>query len=96
MERINLLRSDLLKLKILKELLDKKDHTPSELSIKLNTNGTTLLRNSKFLELFDLIEIDVKKTKGINYFIKITQKGIKWYNEHKEFVEKVLKKSVKN
>lgn len=91
MEKLDFLRSDILKFKILKELLDKKDHTPSELSIKLNTNGTTLLRNGKLLELFDLIEIDVKKTKGINYFLKITQKGISWYSDHRELLKEIFK-----
>lgn len=91
MEKLDFLRSDILKFKILKELLDKKDHTPSELSIKLNTNGTTLLRNGKLLELFDLIEIDVKKTKGINYFLKITQKGINWYSDHRELLKEIFK-----
>lgn len=75
MEKITYLVSDILKLKILKKLQDKKFHTPSELSIKINTNGTTLLRNCKFLELLKLVEIDVKKTKGINYFLKITEIG---------------------
>lgn len=75
MEKITYLVSDILKLKILNKLQDKKFHTPSELSIKINTNGTTLLRNCKFLKFLELIEIDVKKTKGINYFLKITEKG---------------------
>ncbi len=86
MEKIEFLRSDVLKLKVLKELFDKKDHTPSELSKKLNTNGTTLLRNCKLLELFSLIEIDVKKTKGINYFLKITEKGSSWYNANRNIL----------
>lgn len=92
MEKVKYLRSDILKFKILKELFDKKDHTPSELSLKLNTNGTTLLRNGKSLELFNLIEIDVKKTKGIKYFLKITQEGINWYNKNRYFVEELLNK----
>ena len=75
MEKITYLVSDILKFKILKNLQDKKFHTPSELSLKLNTNGTTLLRNCKFLEFLKLVEIDVKKTKGINYFLKITESG---------------------
>ncbi|KKL54620.1 hypothetical protein LCGC14_2263600 [marine sediment metagenome] len=86
MEKIEFLRSDVLKIKVLKKLLDKKDHTPSELSTKLNTNGTTILRNCKLLELFNLIEIDVKKTKGINYFLKITEKGLSWYNANRNFL----------
>ena len=92
MENIEFLRSDILKFKIIKRLLDKKDHTPSELSLKLNTNGTTLLRNAKLLELFNLIEIDVKKTKGINYFLKITQEGIDWFNINSKFILELLKK----
>lgn len=92
MENIEFLRSDILKFKIIKHLLDKKDHTPSELSLKLNTNGTTLLRNGKLLELFNLIEIDVKKTKGINYFLKITQEGIDWFNINRKFILELLKK----
>jgi len=91
MEKIEFLRSDVLKFKVLKKLLDKRDHTPSELSTKLNTNGTTLLRNCKLLELFDLIEIDVKKTKGINYFLKITQKGSSWYSDNRIILEEILK-----
>ncbi len=86
MEEIEFLRSDLLKFRVLRELLDKKDHTPSELSLKLNTNGTTILRNAKVLQLFDLIEIDVKKTKGIYYFLKITQEGINWYNKNRQII----------
>ena len=91
MEKIEFLRSDVLKFKVLKKLLDKRDHTPSELSTKLKTNGTTLLRNCKLLELFDLIEIDVKKTKGINYFLKITQKGSSWYSDNRIILEEILK-----
>lgn len=92
MKSIDYLRSDILKFKIIKELLDKKDHSPSELSLKLNTNGTTLLRNAKLLQLFDLIEIDVKKTKGIYYFLKITQEGINWYNKNRQIIMELLKK----
>jgi len=92
MEDIEYLNSDLLKIKIFRELIDKKDHTPSELSIKLNTNGTTLLRNSKLLEIFNFIEIDVKRTKGINYFLKITQEGLNWYNKNRQIIQKIVKK----
>jgi len=91
MEGIDYLNSDILKLKIFRELLDKKDHTPSELSLKLNTNGTTLLRNSKLLELFNFVEIDVKRTKGINYFLKITQEGLNWYNKNRLIILELLK-----
>ena len=91
MERINYINSDILKLKIFRMLIDKKDHTPSELSLKLNTNGTTLLRNCKLLELFNFIEIDVKRTKGINYFLKITQEGLNWYNKNRTFILELLK-----
>lgn len=92
MKSINFLRSDILKFRIIKELLDKKDHTPSDLSLKLKTNGTTLLRNAKLLQLFDLIEIDVKKTKGIYYFLKITQEGINWYQKNRQIIVELLKK----
>jgi len=92
MESFKYLRSDILKLKIIKELLDKKDHSPSELSLKLNTNGSTLLRNCKFLELFNFVEIDVKRTKGINYFLKITQEGLNWYNKNRQIIRELLKK----
>ncbi len=92
MESIEYLRSDIIKLKIIKELLDKKDHTPSELSLKLNTNGTTLLRNCKLLELFNFIQIDVKRTKGIYYFLKLTQEGLNWYNKNRLIILELLKK----
>jgi DNA-binding MarR family transcriptional regulator len=92
MEEITILRSDLLKLRILKYLFDKKDHTPSELSIILNTNGNTLLRNSKFLELLGLIEIDLKKTNGNYYFLKITSFGYEFYQKNKEAINKLIEK----
>ena len=92
MERIDYINSDILKLKIFRMLTDKKDHTPSELSRKLNTNGTTLLRNCKLLESFNFIEIDVKRTKGINYFLKITQEGLNGYNKNRQIILELLKK----
>lgn len=91
MEKIEYLHSDILKIRILKGLMDNKYHTPSELSLKLNTNGTTLLRNSKFLELINFIEIDVKDTKSINYFLKITNKGRDWFNKFRELLLDIIK-----
>ena len=87
MENFEYLISDKLKLKVLIKLQDKKFHTPSELSIKLNTTGTTLLRNCKFLKLLNLIEIDVKKTKGINYFLKITERGSTILDNNQELLQ---------
>ncbi len=89
MEKITYLISDILKLKILYALQDKKFHTPSELSIKLNTNGTTLLRNCKFLKLLKLVEIDVKKTKGINYFLKLSEKGQDFVQDHPKILQDI-------
>ena len=91
MEKVQYIKSDILKFKILKKLLDKKNHTPSELAIEINTNGTTILRNCKILELLELIEIDVKKTKNINYYLKITEKGFDLFQKNREEIKKLIK-----
>jgi len=91
MENLTLLRSDLLKLQILFKLIDKNSHSPSELSILLNTNAKTILRNSKFLELLNLIEIDVKKTNKNYYFLTITNIGFSFYQKHKDSLIEMLR-----
>ncbi len=91
MEKVQYIKSDILKFKILKKLLDKENHTPSELAIGINTNGTTILRNCKILELLELIEIDVKKTTNINYYLKITIKGFDLFQKNREEIEKLIK-----
>jgi len=47
-ENKKLLKSDQLKIDIIKILLDEKYHTPSEMAIKLRTNSQTIIRNCYF------------------------------------------------
>ena len=70
----DLITSDVLKLRILRILKDQKPHTPSEIAIKLQTNGVTVLRNCKFLEIIGFISIDVIKTKRKMYVLKMERK----------------------
>jgi len=68
---LNITKSDFIKLKILKLLIDRKYHTPSEIAGSLGTNTKTVLSNCNFLKLLGIIEIDEKITKRTSYFIKL-------------------------
>lgn len=91
MEKLEYLTSDKLKIKILHLLIDKKSHSPSELSIELNTNAITILRNSKFLELLDFINIDVKETNKNYFYLKLTSKGYNFYQQNRDKIDNFLK-----
>lgn len=68
-----LIKSDLIKIKILDFLSDYKEHTPSEIANYLKTNTKTILNNCYFLKLMGIIQIDEKKTKRTNYYIKLKE-----------------------
>lgn len=79
-------KSDKIKMQILKILSDFKDHTPSEIALKLKTNGKTILSNCYFLKLMGFIEIDIKDTKTIRYYIRLKR------NSEKDTIGNILKK----
>lgn len=72
----NLLKSDQIKIEILKLLSDGNPHTPSELAISLRTNSKTIDKNSKFLELIGAIRIQEISTKRTVKYMRITSEGI--------------------
>lgn len=71
-----LLKSDQIKIEILKVLSDGNLHTPSELAITLRTNSKTIDGNSRFLELIDAIRIQEVSTKRTVKYMNITSEGI--------------------
>ncbi|MGD2248127.1 MAG: hypothetical protein PVF58_06945 [Candidatus Methanofastidiosia archaeon] len=71
----NLLKSDQIKIEILKILSDGNPHTPSEVAITLRTNSKTIDKNSKFLELIDAIRIQKITTKRTVKYMRITSEG---------------------
>lgn len=84
----NLLKSDQIKIEILKMLSDGNVHTPSEISIKLRTNSKTVGSNSRFLELIDAIQVQEITTKRKVMYINITKEGMNL----RQKIEKKLKK----
>lgn len=77
---MKLVKSDLLKIEILKTISDGKRYTVYSLSKKLKTGYDTLLPNCYFLELLRLIEVikvgkDESATGRAYYSIKITKRG---------------------
>lgn len=74
-ENEKLLKSDKLKVDIMKILLDEKYHTPSEIAIKLRTNSYTIMRNCYFLNLLGFIKIEMMETKQKITYIKLLDKG---------------------
>jgi hypothetical protein len=70
------LKSDQIKIEILKALSDGNIHTPSELAIMLRTNSKTIDGNSKFLELIGAIRIQEISTKRKVKYMNITGDGI--------------------
>lgn len=72
----DLLKSDLIKIEILKVLSDGDLHTPSELAITLRTNSKTIDGNSRFLELIGAIRIQEVSTKRTVKYLNITSDGI--------------------
>jgi hypothetical protein len=85
---MRLIKSDLVKLEILKTISDGKRYTMYSLSKKLKTGYDTLLPNCYFLELLKLIEVikvgkDESATGRAYYSIKITKRGVELLKELK-------------
>ncbi|MGC1121744.1 MAG: hypothetical protein WBA22_11690 [Candidatus Methanofastidiosia archaeon] len=72
----NLLKSDQIKIEILKLLSDGNLHTPSELAITLRTNSKTIDKNSEFLERIGAIRTQEISTKRKVKYMRITNEGI--------------------
>jgi DNA-binding MarR family transcriptional regulator len=70
------LKSDQIKIELLKLLSDGNPHTPSELAISLRTNSKTIEGNCKFLELIDAIKVQEILTKRKVRYITISREGI--------------------
>ena len=79
---IELVKSDIIKIKILKQLLDGKEVSFNYLRELLgNINFNSVERNCEFLKLLNFITIEEKIVKNKSrFYISITQKG-------KDFVE---------
>jgi hypothetical protein len=85
---MKLVKSDLLKINILKTIADGKRYTLYSLSKKVKTGYDTLLPNCYFLELLKLIEMlkvgkDESATGRAYYSIKITKRGKELLSELK-------------
>lgn len=70
------LKSDQIKIELLKLLSDGNPHTPSELAITLRTNSKTIEGNCRFLELIDAIKVQEIFTKRKVRYITISREGI--------------------
>ena len=66
-------KSDKIKIEIIKILSDFHEHTPSEIALRLQTNGKTILNNCNFLKLIGLVDIEKKVTKRTAYYIKLKE-----------------------
>jgi len=73
----NFTKSDKIKIEIIKILSDFREHTPSEIALRIKTNGKTILKNCNFLKLIGLVEIDIKETKRTTYYIRLKKDLIK-------------------
>jgi DNA-binding MarR family transcriptional regulator len=88
----NLLKSDKIKIEILKLLSDGNPHTPSELAIALRTNSKTIDKNSGFLELIGAIRIQEISTRRTVKYMRITNEGIALRRKVEERIEIVKRR----
>jgi len=77
------LKSDEIKVKIMKYLNDRKWHSYYDLQRVLGINYDSLKQHLRFLEIIDLVELSIVEPQDSHsgkgsYKVKINEKGIEW------------------